>query len=96
MPEVKKPAGLNFSYFNGESGLKHLIEAMGGGIGVIDFDLDGHADCYFPQSRIPNDRIRPNAGSIAETLSTVPDTSMSARELASLSLAIRSAWQSVM
>ena len=42
-------SGLDFSYFNGESGFHYLIEAMGGGVGAIDFDLDGWPDLFFPQ-----------------------------------------------
>lgn len=41
--------GLGFKYFNGESTFKYLIESMGGGVGVIDFDLDGWPDIFFPQ-----------------------------------------------
>ncbi len=54
--DVHAAVGLEFQYFNGNSGSKYLIEAMGGGIGVIDFDNDGWPDCHFPQgSRIPHD-----------------------------------------
>lgn len=41
--------GMNFSYFNGESGFRYLIESMGGGVGVIDFDHDDWPDLFFPQ-----------------------------------------------
>ena len=47
--------GLNFSYYNGKSGFQYLIESMGGGVGVIDFDHDGWPDLFFPQG---NDMLK--------------------------------------
>ena len=41
--------GLYHQYENGHTGLKYLIEAMGGGVSVVDFDLDGWPDLYCPQ-----------------------------------------------
>jgi enediyne biosynthesis protein E4 len=56
MEDVHERVGLDFQYFNGNTGKKYLIEAMGGGISVLDFDGDGWPDCYFPQgSGIPSD-----------------------------------------
>ena len=56
MEDVHEDVGLDFQYFNGSSGNKYLIEAMGGGISILDFDCDGWPDCYFPQgSKLPND-----------------------------------------
>lgn len=47
-------AQLEFQYFNGASGFKYLIESMGGGAAVIDFDLDTWPDLFFPQgARLP-------------------------------------------
>lgn len=47
--DVHESAGIDFQYFNGETGFQHLIESMGGGVLVIDFDGDGWSDLYFPQ-----------------------------------------------
>lgn len=47
--DVHVAAGLEFTYFNGKTGFEHLIESMGGGVLVVDFDSDGFADLYFPQ-----------------------------------------------
>ena len=45
--------GLSFSYFNGTSGppSRRMFEFTGGGIGILDYDLDGFADVYFTQGR---------------------------------------------
>ena len=49
-------AGVDFQYFNGESGAKYLLESMGGGVAVIDYDGDGWPDLYFTQgARVPLD-----------------------------------------
>src|SRR5436190_2017967 len=51
-----REAGINYQYFNGETGLKYLLETTGGGVGALDFDADGWPDLYFPQGcRIPFD-----------------------------------------
>ncbi|MCA9143645.1 MAG: VCBS repeat-containing protein [Planctomycetales bacterium] len=45
--------GIDFNYFNGTTskvGLVHILQATGGGVAVIDFDLDGWQDLYFVQS----------------------------------------------
>ncbi len=44
--------GLDHQYENGHTGLKYLIEAMGGGVSVVDFDLDGWPDLYCPQGGV--------------------------------------------
>jgi tetratricopeptide (TPR) repeat protein len=49
LQDVHRVAQLDFQYFNGNSGSKYLIESMGGGVSVLDFDCDGWPDCYFPQ-----------------------------------------------
>ncbi|MDC0274401.1 FG-GAP-like repeat-containing protein, partial [Planctomycetaceae bacterium] len=47
--DVHESAGLDHTYFNGQTGFHHLIESMGGGVIVIDYDEDGWDDLYFPQ-----------------------------------------------
>lgn len=44
-------AGMDFSYDNGATadGMK-IFQTVGGGVGVIDYDLDGWPDLYFPQA----------------------------------------------
>lgn len=50
---VAPAVGLNFQYENGASptnpGLM-IYQSIGGGVGVIDYDLDGNPDLYFPQA----------------------------------------------
>lgn len=44
-------SGLHFQYFNGTQGRasRRMFEFTGGGIGVLDFDMDGFFDIYFTQ-----------------------------------------------
>ncbi|HUQ71906.1 MAG TPA: FG-GAP-like repeat-containing protein, partial [Planctomycetaceae bacterium] len=46
-------SGLNFRYFNGSDppGEKRMFELTGGGIGVLDFDVDGFPDVFCTQGR---------------------------------------------
>lgn len=55
-------AGLEFQYENGGTGKKLIIESIGGGVGVIDFDADGWPDLFFPQGgSLPgNDGLSPS------------------------------------
>ena len=45
--EVVTPAGLGFRHFNSPTSHKHLIEAMGGGVALLDYDNDGRLDIFF-------------------------------------------------
>ncbi|MFK8111369.1 MAG: FG-GAP-like repeat-containing protein [Rubripirellula sp.] len=52
LQDVADSVGLDFQFERGQkpSGRSHLIhQTMGGGIGVLDFDLDGWPDLYFAQ-----------------------------------------------
>ncbi|QDT98585.1 FG-GAP-like repeat-containing protein [Gimesia aquarii] len=48
-----KASSLHFQYFNGTEGRpsRRMFEFTGGGIGVLDFDMDGYPDIYFTQGR---------------------------------------------
>lgn len=45
--------GLDFTYSNGEAGESLMVEAIGGGVGWLDYDCDGHWDLYFTQGGDP-------------------------------------------
>lgn len=47
-------AKLDFQFYNGWTGLHYVIETMGGGVAVLDYDGDGWPDLFFPQGcRLP-------------------------------------------
>ncbi|MBP88247.1 MAG: hypothetical protein CMJ64_16270 [Planctomycetaceae bacterium] len=51
--DMASDVGIRFDYYNGttaSTGLVHILQATGGGIGVIDYDQDGWPDLYFAQS----------------------------------------------
>lgn len=49
LEDVRRAAGLDFQYQNGAAGMKYLVESMGGGVAVLDYNGDGLMDLYFPQ-----------------------------------------------
>ncbi len=47
--EITKQTGIDFTYQNGEDNVVFaIIESLGGGIGVIDYDQDGLPDLFIP------------------------------------------------
>lgn len=56
-------AGVDFDYYNGTTattGLEHMLQSTGGGVAVIDYDLDGWPDLYFAQSGPWEERDKPS------------------------------------
>jgi|SRR5579863_1129380 len=45
--DVTSESGIRWAQFNGESADRFLIEAMGGGVALLDFDGDGLLDILF-------------------------------------------------
>ena len=48
--EVVTPNGLNFHHENSPTPQKHLIETMGGGVALLDYDHDGLLDIFLVNS----------------------------------------------
>ncbi len=57
------PAGLRFTFEAGRTPERQLPETTGGGVGVLDYDGDGHLDVFAVQGgTFPPDPARPGAG----------------------------------
>ena len=50
--DVAAEAGLDFQHFNGMSGEFYLVENLGGGVALLDYDNDGDLDVYMAQGRM--------------------------------------------
>lgn len=51
--DVAVESGLDFTYDNGEAGKSLMVETVGGGVGVLDYDRDGTPDLFFCQGGDP-------------------------------------------
>ncbi|MBC8355370.1 MAG: VCBS repeat-containing protein [Planctomycetes bacterium] len=63
--DVATDVALTFTYFNGAIGnnLESLLELNGGGIGAIDYDLDGWSDLYMTEGGpLPRRKETPTGG----------------------------------
>jgi tetratricopeptide (TPR) repeat protein len=57
--DVAEEVGLVFRYYNGTTstiGPEHILQTTGGGVAVIDYDLDGWPDLYFAQGGLWEER----------------------------------------
>ncbi|GAA5506602.1 CRTAC1 family protein [Novipirellula caenicola] len=70
--DVAKPLGLNFVYQNGEAGESLMVEAVGGGVGVLDFDRDGRPDLFFSQGGDPAADTSPHQPAVSLFRNTLP------------------------
>lgn len=73
--DVTASSGVNFAYRNGEDAdppVRSILEALGGGIAVLDFDGDGLLDIYIPGGGYfagpGNKEIRGHAGRLYRNL----------------------------
>ncbi|MFL6464751.1 MAG: FG-GAP repeat domain-containing protein, partial [Bryobacteraceae bacterium] len=48
--EVSLPRGLTFQHQNSPTPQKHLIETMGGGVALLDYNNDGLLDIFLTNS----------------------------------------------
>ncbi len=47
--DATQPLGLTATYRNGEEAARNaILESLGGGVGILDYDVDGHWDLVFP------------------------------------------------
>ena len=56
--EVKLPRGLEFTHRNSPTSQKYLIEAMGGGVALLDYNNDGLLDIFLVNSGELTDPIK--------------------------------------
>ncbi|HEX5886007.1 MAG TPA: VCBS repeat-containing protein, partial [Pyrinomonadaceae bacterium] len=45
--DITASSGVNFVYATGKTPTKYLLETMGGGVAIFDFDNDGRMDLFF-------------------------------------------------
>jgi hypothetical protein len=58
--DITTESGIDFLHNNGANGNKLLPETMGGGVAVIDYDMDGLPDLFFVDSgNWPEDSVQP-------------------------------------
>ena len=50
--EVSEKKGVEFEYFSGAQGNYNIIETMGGGVALFDFDNDDDVDLYITQGNV--------------------------------------------
>jgi len=55
---VIRPAGVNFMHRNSPTAQKYLIETMGGGVALLDFNNDGLLDIFFVNSGHLDDPVK--------------------------------------
>ena len=68
--EVAEQAGLDFAHVNGMVGERWIVETVGAGVGVLDFDGDGRLDIWLVQggplaersAALPGDRLFRSVG----------------------------------
>jgi hypothetical protein len=57
--QLFRPAGIDFAHRNSPTGQKYLIETMGGGVGLLDFNNDGRLDVFLVNSGKLEDPVKP-------------------------------------
>jgi hypothetical protein len=67
--DITQSSGIDFMHQNSATSNKYLVETMGGGVALLDYDNDGRLDVFFtngakiedpmPQGRVPDKSARP-------------------------------------
>lgn len=61
--DLASQAGVDAIYRNGEElAVRSIVESLGGGVAVFDFDRDGELDLYFPLGGSIDDSLIPEGG----------------------------------
>jgi hypothetical protein len=55
---ITRATGIDFTHENSATANKYLIETMGGGVAVLDYDNDGRADIFFTNGAKIDDPMR--------------------------------------
>lgn len=68
--QVSPACGIDFTYHDGqEAGLYAILESLGGGVGLIDYDGDGWLDVYLPGGgKLSEERIEGLPGKLYRNL----------------------------
>jgi hypothetical protein len=45
--DITQRSGINFTHENSATSNKYLVETMGGGVALLDYDNDGRLDIFF-------------------------------------------------
>ena len=80
--EIASAIGLDFTYFEGTdepNRLTHIFNVMGGGLGAIDYDLDGWIDLYIAQGHACAILSRSRSGSIVCTGTSTENAARTSR-----------------
>src|SRR5213593_1685833 len=59
--ELLHPAGIDFTHRNSPTSQKYLIETMGGGVALLDYNNDGLLDIFFVNGGKLSDTVKPPA-----------------------------------
>ena len=58
--DITQPTGIDFMHGNSATSNKHLVETMGGGVALLDYDNDGRLDVFFTNGAKIDDPMPPD------------------------------------